>query len=62
MLATATTRPNLMQDIAQTVQASCPYAQVAARHGLLPAKIAEVVSNMVVGPLLRGAGRAPGMV
>ncbi|KAK4151102.1 hypothetical protein C8A00DRAFT_36270 [Chaetomidium leptoderma] len=57
MLDTAATRPNLVQDIAQTVQASFPYAQVAARHGLLPAKIAEVVSNMVIGPLLRGAGR-----
>jgi hypothetical protein len=46
--------PKLLQDIAQTVQASFPYAQLAARHGVAPAKVAEVVSGMVIGPLLRG--------
>jgi hypothetical protein len=46
--------PSLLQDIAQTVQASFPYAQLAARHGVAPARVAEVVSRMVIGPLLRG--------
>jgi hypothetical protein len=54
------TPPNLLQDIAQTVQASFPYAQVAARHGTAPARVAELLSNVVVAPLLRGNGRLPG--
>lgn len=53
--------PNLVQDIVQTVQSTFPYAQVAARHGVLPARVAEVLAGVVVGPLLRGVGRGGGM-
>lgn len=53
--------PALLQDIAQTVKATFPYALVATRHGVVPAKVAEVVSDMVIKPLMRGAGRPPGM-
>ncbi len=53
--------PNLVQDIVETVQSTFPYAQVAARHGVLPAKVAEVLAGAVVGPLLRGGGRGGGM-
>ncbi|KAK4125510.1 hypothetical protein N657DRAFT_642238 [Parathielavia appendiculata] len=53
--------PNLLQDIAQTVQASFPYAQVAARHGMAPARVVEVVSGVVIGPLLRGASNDRGV-
>ncbi len=53
--------PNLVQDIAQTVQSTFPYAQVAARHGLLPASVAEVLAGVVIGPLLRGGGSGGGM-
>ncbi|KAK4099377.1 hypothetical protein N658DRAFT_517447 [Parathielavia hyrcaniae] len=45
---------NLVQDIAHTVQSCFPYAQVAARHGMAPARVVEVVSGVVVRPLLRG--------
>jgi len=47
--------------MAQTVQSTFPYAQVAARHGVLPDKVAEVLASMVITPLLRGAGRPPGV-
>jgi hypothetical protein len=50
-----------LQDIAQTVQAVFPYAQVADRHGMVSAKVAEVVSGMVIKPLMRGVDRPPGM-
>ena len=53
--------PALLQDMAQTVQSTFPYAQVAARHGVLPDKVAEVLASMVITPLLRGAGRPPGV-
>jgi propanediol dehydratase large subunit len=39
-----------VQDIADTVRASFPYVQVAARHGMTPAKIAELLSRMLVSP------------
>jgi hypothetical protein len=53
--------PALLHDIAQTVQLLFPYAHVADRHGMVSAKVAEVVSNMVIKPLMRGANRPPGM-
>lgn len=42
----------LLQDMAQTIQASFPYAQVAARHGITPAKVAEVLASVVGAPLV----------
>jgi hypothetical protein len=54
-------RPALLHDIAQTVQVVFPYAQVADRHGMVSAKVAEVVSDMVIKPLMRGVDRPPGM-
>ncbi|AEO60586.1 hypothetical protein MYCTH_97184 [Thermothelomyces thermophilus ATCC 42464] len=42
----------LLQDMAQTIQASFPYAQVAARHGMAPARVAEVLARVVGAPLV----------
>ncbi|KAL2158613.1 hypothetical protein VTH06DRAFT_4095 [Thermothelomyces fergusii] len=42
----------LLQDMAQTIQASFPYAQVAARHGMAPARVAEVLASVVGAPLV----------
>jgi hypothetical protein len=51
----------LLHDIAQTVRAVFPYAQVADRHGMGAAKVAEVVSDTVITPLMRRADRPPGV-
>ncbi|KAL2136734.1 hypothetical protein VTI74DRAFT_1775 [Chaetomium olivicolor] len=50
---------NLVADIAETIQATFPCAQVAARHGVPAVRVAEVVSGMVLSPLLRGGPQAP---
>jgi hypothetical protein len=51
------TNPSFLQDIAQTIQTSFPYAQVAARHSMAPATVAEVLASLVIVPLLlRGGG------
>ncbi|KAL2196781.1 hypothetical protein P885DRAFT_36977 [Corynascus similis CBS 632.67] len=42
----------LLRDMAQTIQASFPYVQVAARHGMTPARVAEVLASVVASPLL----------
>ncbi|KAK3307577.1 uncharacterized protein B0T15DRAFT_183077 [Chaetomium strumarium] len=39
---------SIVQDIADTVRASFPYVQVAARHGMTPAKVAELLSRILV--------------
>ncbi|KAK3293958.1 uncharacterized protein B0H64DRAFT_374806 [Chaetomium fimeti] len=45
--------PNaFLQDVAQTVQVSFPYAQVAAQHGMSLTTVAEALSSLVVVPLL----------
>lgn len=49
---------SLILDIAETLQATFPYAQVAARHGIPQARVVELVSGMV-RPLLRGSVRTP---
>ena len=64
---TSQTSSPFLQDIAQTIQTSFPYAQVAARHGMTPAAVAEVLASLVVVPLLLrvsgggggGGGRLP---
>ncbi len=53
--------PSLVQDIVQTVQSTFPYAQVAARHGVLPARVMDVLAAVVLGPLLNGSARGAGM-
>ncbi len=44
---------NIYVDIAETVEETFPYAEVASRHGCTPAKIAEVLSGVILLPLLR---------
>ncbi|KAK4246526.1 hypothetical protein C7999DRAFT_15325 [Corynascus novoguineensis] len=46
----------LLRDMAQTIQASFPYVQVAARHGMTPARVAEVLASVVASPLLWKTG------
>ncbi|SPQ25143.1 b616ab4d-4f9b-4f8a-85a2-c539de14c3a2 [Thermothielavioides terrestris] len=51
---------DLFRDIAETIHATFPSAQVAARHGVAPARVAELISGLVIRPLLlRCAGRPP---
>lgn len=52
--------PNLLQDIAQTIQVTFPYAQVAGRHGVQSEKVAELLANTVITPLLRRTGQPLG--
>lgn len=47
---------NLLVDVAETVELCFPYKDVAARHGVTPAKVAEALSGVVLLPLLRVAG------
>ncbi|KAK0750930.1 hypothetical protein B0T18DRAFT_425655 [Schizothecium vesticola] len=46
---------NLFVDVAETVERYFPYKDVAARHGVPPAKVAEALSGVVLLPLLRCA-------
>lgn len=50
------TTHNLLVDVAETVELCFPYNDVAARHGVTPAKVAEALSGVVLLPLLRVAG------
>ncbi|KAK3900780.1 hypothetical protein C8A05DRAFT_16950 [Staphylotrichum tortipilum] len=45
-----TSNSNLLRDVIQTVHDCFPYAPVAARHGVLPARVAEVLAGVVVAP------------
>jgi hypothetical protein len=46
---------NIFVDVAETVEAIFPYADVAARHGVAPSKVAGALSGVVLLPLLRCA-------
>jgi hypothetical protein len=46
---------NLLVDVAETVEAVFPYAEVATRHGVAPSKVAEALAGVVLLPLLRCA-------
>lgn len=59
-IPTPPTWPPLIVDIAERIQATFPYAQVAARHDMAPGKVAEVVSRLVVMPLMAQARGSKG--
>lgn len=44
---------NLFVDIAETVERIFPYAEVAARHGVAPSRVAEALSGVIMLPLIR---------
>jgi hypothetical protein len=54
-LATPSPSYTLALDIAETVKSAFPYVQVAARHNIPPARVAEVVSSMLAQSLRRGS-------
>jgi len=46
---------DLFVDIAETVERTFPYAEVAVRHGVTPSRVAEALSGVVMLPLVRCA-------